>query len=155
MKRKLNGFTLLEIVLVIVLVSIMVMAAVPMVSKMVPDVGLESEAKKIKAAIIYTQQQAVLTGSNHRIVFELAPKKYSVQKFNNSTWENIEDQKSLEHSVSFKTITFTNNLAEFNPMGEPIPNGGTLALEGTNNSLAVISVAATSGKVSISIDPGP
>ncbi len=78
MKQKLNGFTLLEIVLVIVLVSIMVLAAVPMISKMVPGVGLESEAKKIKAAIIYTQQQAVLTGANHRTVFEPAQQRYLV-----------------------------------------------------------------------------
>lgn len=152
MKRKLNGFTLLEIVLVIALLTIMVMAAVPLVSRLVPDIGLESEAKKIKAAIIYTQQQAVLTGANHRIVFKAQPQRYSIAKLDNSIWVNIEDDESLENGVSFKVINFLNSLVEFNPMGEPIPEGGTITLKGTNNAEMTISVAGTSGTVTISTD---
>jgi prepilin-type N-terminal cleavage/methylation domain-containing protein len=152
MKR--NGFTLLEIVLVVALLSIMVLAAVPMISRIVPDVGLESEAKKIKAAIIYTQQQAVLTGSNHKIVFDIQQQRYSIQKINDSNWAISEEMKSLQHGVSFKTINFANYLVEFNPMGEPMPEGGSIALTGTNNAVAIISVASTSGIVTISTGSG-
>jgi len=150
---KTSGFTLLEIVLVVALAVIMLAAVVPLASNMIPDVVLESQAKKIKAAIIFAQQRSVLSGVNHQIRFS-PPGTFNVYKVSGAEPAIPVESNSLEDGIVFKTILLSGNTVEFNSIGEPLSGGGKIVLQNSRHDEVEISIANISGLVSISMDQG-
>jgi len=154
MAQKRSGFTLLEIVLVIVLLSVMVMTVAPLFTDFIPEVSLESEAKKVKAAIIFTQQQAVLTGYNHRIEFFKSKDTYEIYKASDAGGEILIKSDSLEHGVRYELIEVPSDELEFNNLGEPQPEGGMISLINMSGATAEITVRDISGLISIMMRSG-
>lgn len=98
MKRKLQaGFTILEIMLVIVLVSLLASAVAPRIAG-ISRVGVQSSVRRYTGLIRYAYDNAVLTGRVHRIVLDL----------DNQTWRIEAAEPGLLPSEKIKEELKTN-----------------------------------------------
>ncbi len=73
-----SGFTLIEILLVVVLLGIMASTLIPNVSS-VFRVGLKSSVRRYSALVKFAYDNAILTGRIHRIVLDLDKQNWSVE----------------------------------------------------------------------------
>ncbi|MFZ9034235.1 MAG: pilus assembly FimT family protein [Anaerohalosphaeraceae bacterium] len=76
-KRGRNGFTLVEIIIVVVILSIAAMIAVPMVSS-AADMQVRSAANQIAAHLDYAKSMAITHQRAYSVVF-ISNKSYQVQ----------------------------------------------------------------------------
>ncbi len=65
-----RGFTLLELMIVLVIMGVMLVFAGPRVAKNLGSLTLKTTAKKAAAYIRYARSQAVNTGSLYRVIFD-------------------------------------------------------------------------------------
>ena len=77
--RRNKGFTIIEIIVVILVISIAAMLAVPMFSS-AADMQVRSVANMITADIEYARSLAVSTQNNYSVVFDPAGDSYQIQK---------------------------------------------------------------------------
>ena len=73
-----QGFTLVEILLVIVLIALLATSVVPGVTN-VFRVGVTSSVRRFAALVKYTYDQSILTGRIHRIVLNLDEQSWTVE----------------------------------------------------------------------------
>jgi prepilin-type N-terminal cleavage/methylation domain-containing protein len=64
-----NGFTLVELIIVVVILSIAALMAVPMVSS-AADMQVRSAANQIAAHLDYTKSMAITHQQSHSVVFD-------------------------------------------------------------------------------------
>lgn len=76
--QRARGFTLLEILMVIMVIGLLASAVVPSFTK-VFRVGVQSSVRRYAALVRFTYDQAVLTGRIHRIVLNLDEQSWSVE----------------------------------------------------------------------------
>ena len=77
-KRVRNGFTLVELIIVVVILSIAAMIAVPMVSS-AADMQVRSAANQIAAHLDYAKSMAITHQQSYSVVFDVPNKSYQVQ----------------------------------------------------------------------------
>ena len=130
-----RGFTLVELIMVIVLISIVAVSIVP---KFVDTsaISLEGGAAMVAGDIRYTQELAMSTHSPKTITFAT-----------NDTFYTIDSQTTnLPSRVSISIgATFT-----FNPLGEPTAGGGSSVVIQAGSSTKTITVESITGRVSSS-----
>jgi len=76
--RKKSGFTLLEILLVIVLLSLLATSVIPRVAS-ISRVGVQSSVRRFTGLVRYAYDNAVLTGRIHRVVLNLDEQTWKVE----------------------------------------------------------------------------
>ncbi len=74
-----DGFTLLELLLVVAIVSILAAAAVPQVRRSFGTMGLREAAASLAADIRYAQSRAIMDGVVTRVLFRDATGAYRVE----------------------------------------------------------------------------
>jgi prepilin-type N-terminal cleavage/methylation domain-containing protein len=77
-KRCRNGFTLVELIIVVVILSIAALIAVPMVSN-TADIQVRSAANQIAAHLDYAKSMAITHQQSHSVVFDVSNESYQVQ----------------------------------------------------------------------------
>lgn len=77
-KRHTRGFTLLEILMVIMLIGLLASAVVPNFTK-VFRVSVQSSVRRYAALVRFTYDQSVLTGRIHRIVLNMDDQSWRVE----------------------------------------------------------------------------
>ncbi len=163
-----QGFTLIEMVMIIVVMGIMAVLAVPLISSF-STLAVSEAARKIQGDLRYAQELAVTSNLHTRVAFSTGSNNYTVTQDNGSgTYVAIVDPltKASSFVVSFSTITEYKNLSitavsfggqttlEFDALGRPYSvSGGTatiFAADGTVtlNSATVITVTRGTGMVS-------
>lgn len=80
-RTKKSGFTLIEILLVVTLIALLSSIVAPGITG-VFRVGLQSSLRRYSAIVKYAYDQAVVTGSIHRIVIDMDEQAWSVEKAN-------------------------------------------------------------------------
>ncbi|MHC4289360.1 MAG: prepilin-type N-terminal cleavage/methylation domain-containing protein [Planctomycetota bacterium] len=73
-----NGFTLVELIIVVVILSIAALMAVPMVSS-AADMQVRSAANQIAAHLDYAKSMAITHQQSHSVVFDVSNEIYQVQ----------------------------------------------------------------------------
>jgi MSHA pilin protein MshC len=154
MKR--NGFTLIELVMVIVLIGILAVIAAPKLPN-ITTTNAGAFADKLRADIRYAQDLAMARGLRYRVYFNAVPapaQGYAVvnDANGNGTWGEAGEIASDPAGSGNLTVTlntgnyagitisvvgFTGSYVEFNSLGVPFDGGGVLA--------AAKSVTATGG----------
>mgnify|MGYP001575156233 FL=1 len=66
---KSRGFTLIEMVVVLVLISLSISLVVPSLSRIAKTVELRATVKKISAILRYYRSEAVQTGQTQQVLF--------------------------------------------------------------------------------------
>ena len=79
-----RGFTLIEVLLVVMILSSLTAVAVPKLSNHYQNLRLETTVQQLLSDIRYVQQQSIITGCKHGIVFSLSKNCYYLIKNKNS-----------------------------------------------------------------------
>jgi len=129
------GFTLVELIMIIVLISILSVSVVPKFFS-TSAFRLEGGAAMVVADIRYTQELAMSTQTSKTISFTTNHTYYTV----NSQTVDLPSKVSI-----FSGATFT-----FNSLGEPTLGGGSSVKIQAGSSKKTITVESYTGRVSSS-----
>ena len=78
MKRDSRGFTLVELLIVLVIVGLMTAMITPTIGRTLTNLKLKTAAKKIAAALRYARSQAITRSEAYQAVFSLKEKQVTV-----------------------------------------------------------------------------
>mgnify|MGYP001814262908 FL=1 len=130
-----RGFTLVELIMVVVLIGILAVSVVP---KLVDTsaISLQGGAAMVVADIRYTQELAMSTHSPKTITFATNDTFYTV----NSQTMNLPSRVSISNGATFT----------FNSLGEPTAGAGSSVEIQAGSSTKTITVESYTGRVSSS-----
>lgn len=127
--KKNNGFTLLEILVVMLIIGAFFFVAVPKFQDLT-EVNLKSASRNLTATIKYLYNEAAFKKSIHRLTFDIEAGEYWVETLQNSEFgggqtrefglsEDSSTQKrhKLPNGVYFKDVV-TERTLERNPLDE-------------------------------------
>jgi len=155
-KRSNGGFTLLELLIVIVVLAIAALTAIPMMSS-AATLQIRSAANMIAADLEYAKSMSISRGQSYSVVFDTVAESYQ-----------IEDQagivighpvkKGFNYIVNFRndgldqvdisSADFSGGtVVQFNCLGSP-DNGGSVVLQAANATVT-IAVEPVTGYISI------
>lgn len=141
------GFTLIELVIIIVLVTILAATAIPRAANMT-GTKAAAAARKLQSDIAYAQQLAMVQNQRYRVYFNGAPAPASgYAVVNNADGDGVwgeagEIAVDPANSVANLSVTlntgdyagitvsvvgFTGSYVEFSTLGVPYDGGGALA----------------------------
>ncbi|MBN1973574.1 MAG: GspH/FimT family pseudopilin [Sedimentisphaerales bacterium] len=156
--RKSSGFTLIEIIIVVVILSIAALAAIPLMSS-AAGVQIRSATNLIAADLEYAKSMAISRGQYFYVVFNEGTNSYQIEDQNNNIIQhpvkkgfpyvmNFTEEKRL-NKVDITGVSFTDDKVRFDCLGSP-DNGGTITLE-SDGTTATITMEPITGYISISL----
>jgi prepilin-type N-terminal cleavage/methylation domain-containing protein len=166
-KRVRNGFTLVELIIVVVILSIAAMIAVPMVSS-AADMQVRSAANQIAAHLDYAKSMAITHQQSHSVVFDVSNESYQVQdaggtlidhpvnpgdfvvNFSNTKLDKVDITSADFDGNITKAITFDYLGSPYSGTDTSTPlNTGQITLQANDFSITV-SVEPVTGYVTMS-----
>ncbi|MEJ2618959.1 MAG: GspH/FimT family protein [Candidatus Thiodiazotropha sp.] len=114
MNRKMlknRGFTLIELMLVMVLMAMMFSLTPPLMHKAFPALKLKAAARDLVQEIRYVQQSAILTGSESKISFQLHSDQYQSDLLNQGEVRQLPegisfDAENIDHTQQILVLHF-------------------------------------------------
>jgi prepilin-type N-terminal cleavage/methylation domain-containing protein len=158
--HKVSGFTLIEIIIVVVILSIAAMAAIPLMSS-ASDVQIRSAANLIAADLEYAKSMAISRGQYYSVVFDEGENSYGIYKVGETDPIQHPVKKGFPYVMNFSNdsrlgkVDITNinfdgiSTVEFDCLGSP-DEGGSIILN-ANGITATITVEPVTGYISISL----
>ena len=152
-----SGFTLVEVVIVVVILSIVALTAVPMMSS-AASIQIRSAVNMIAADIEYARSMAISKGQNYSVVFNKDTDSYQIEDQSNTVIQHPV-KTGFPYVVNFRTesrlsrvdITSANfdgnQTVTFDCLGSPI-NGATINLQ-AGGVTSTVRVEPVTGFVSI------
>lgn len=145
-KQKSSGFTVLELVIVIVILSIVAFAA--FVKTPGTSVNLDAQAERLANDIRYTQNLAMARNQHYRIVFDPAASSYTIQ----DGAENTDYSVTLAPTTLTTPLTmiiFNNKGTPYSDISTPLTNTVTITLTSGEATSSVV-ITPDTGRVTIS-----
>ncbi len=136
-----SGFSLIELVMVIVLIGIVMAVAVPKLRK-TSDFSLEGSASMIVADIRHAQELAMATHDDKNVVFTLNGASYTVETGSDGVFRTVDLPSGV--TITSADVTFT-----FNPLGEPTVGGGSSVTISADSNSKTVTVTNYTGRTSI------
>ena len=130
-----RGFTIIELIMVVVLISILAVSIVPKFMD-TSAISLQGGAAMVAADIRYTQELAMSTHAPKTITFTTSDTFYTV----NSQTMNLPSRVSISSGATFT----------FNSLGEPTAGGGSSVEIQAGSSTKTITVESYTGRASSS-----
>ncbi len=153
----LRGFTLIEIIVVIMIISIAAAMVVPMMSS-ADDIQLRSAANKLAADLEYAKSMAISRGQDYTVSFDESADSYQIEDSSGAVithpvrkGDYIEQfgGTSRLSNVTISDADFNGaDLVIFESIGSP-DNGGTVTLTAADDTI-IVNVEAVTGYISIS-----
>ena len=151
-----RGFTIIEILIVVVILAIAAMTAIPMLSS-AGSVQVKSVANMIAADLEYAKSLAITKGQSFSAVFNTSADSYSIKDQSGTTIQHPV-KKGFDYVIDFHAegldkadITGANfggsPQVEFNYLGSP-DNGGIVTVQGGGATLR-INVEAVTGYITV------
>jgi prepilin-type N-terminal cleavage/methylation domain-containing protein len=156
-RRRGFGFTVVELLIVVVILSIVALTAIPMMSS-AASIQIRSAANMIAADVEYARSMAISRGQNYRVVFDKNADSYQIVDLNGNVIQHPV-KKGFTYVIDFRNdsrlsrVDITNasfnglQTVEFDCLGSPV-NGGTVNLQ-AGAVTSTISVEPVTGFVSI------
>jgi len=150
------GFTIVEIIIVVVIISIAALVAVPMMSS-AGSVQLRAAANMVLADLEYAKSMAISRGQNYSVEFDINNESYSIKDQDGAVIEH--PVKRSQYIVSFKTDSRLNRVditsvnfngtssVVFNCLGSP-DYGGDVVLQ-AGGSTSTVKVEPVTGFITI------
>lgn len=148
---KKNGYTLLEIILVLALISVFAAAVLPAMINFTDRRLLEADAREMVGEFFLATHTAMTKGRTYRI--EFYPQANAYQVFCPGGRRLIRLSEGIRYaSNNFPVEGGGYRVLSFNRNGNP-NRGGTVSLINRHGDRLYIIVAATTGRVRISTTP--
>ncbi len=118
---KKQGFTLIEVLVVVAIVGALMLVSYPNIKNSLETRNLENQARSILGTFQQAKFQAVRTKLNHRIRFDNSPGYWTYfpeQEVSASVWQPVPN--TIRKSIPSKfvtTVNFANGVVEFTPLG--------------------------------------
>lgn len=153
-----HGFTIVELLIVVVILSIVALTAIPMMSS-AASIQIRSAANIIAADIEYARSMAISRGQNHSVEFDKDTDSYKIVDQGGTVIQHPV-KKGFPYEMNFRTesrlsrVDITNasfggiQKVTFDCLGSP-DSGGTVNLQAGGIS-STITVEPVTGFVSIS-----
>jgi len=146
--HKINGFTLIEVVLVIAILGLLSVVAIPNFKNTLAKYKLETAAKELAQNIRVTQQKSITKGVSCKIVLDLNRKDNYIM-MSGSRGKMIKLPPGVR--LDWTTYSEVDKTIAFYPTGAP-NRGGTIAITNGRDTLYVI-VSVSTGRVRIGYTP--
>lgn len=144
--KNISGFTLLEIMVVILIIGLFLMVTVPRFGSIKDQFRLETFAKDCLADIRYTQQMSIDTKQSYSIIFNSTG--YSIQ----DSGANVVKSVDYDDGISYQGIEGTmSNQIIFDSTGAPSISG-KIDFKNASDTIVHINVTPSTGEVSMSWD---
>ncbi|HWP58740.1 MAG TPA: GspH/FimT family pseudopilin [Candidatus Acidoferrales bacterium] len=123
--RKYQGFTLIEILVVLAVLTILAAIALPGWGELLPGLRLNSAARQIQSELHRLKAGAVAANTDLQLVF--ASRQYSIERKNDTLWEPTGETRHLPEGIDIRSTTVPR--LGFTPRGTALPGtGGTVRL---------------------------
>jgi len=102
-----TGFTLIELMLVVLLLGLMASITMPLISGFEPD-RINASARRLSGTVKYLYNEAAMTGLEHRLTFDLTNDAYRAAKINAAgelqPLQGVGAKKLLSPGVRFASV---------------------------------------------------
>ena len=153
-----RGFTVIEILIVLVIITIAALTAVPMMSS-ASSIQIRAASSMIAADLEYAKSMAISRGQNYSVVFDQNADSYWIEDLDGVILHPV--KKGFNYLVDFRGDSRLNRVditgasfsggspstVTFNSMGSP-DSGGTVSLE-AGGTTVTITVEPITGYISI------
>jgi prepilin-type N-terminal cleavage/methylation domain-containing protein len=153
-----RGFTLVELILVVLILGIAALVAVPMFSS-AADIQVRATANRIAADLDYARGLAITRQKHYAVVFDRANEIYDIRDAATDTViTNPLDNRpftvnlandSRSGGVNIVSTDFTDDTIEFDYLGTPYAGGSQL------NAQGVITLRSRDGSFSLTVTVEP
>lgn len=141
--KKISGFSLVEMGVVIGIIVILLVIGVPSTNFFIQNIQLTGTAREITSELRYANQQAVTEQINYVVKFSIEYNRYSLYRLpdpDHPENEEFIEQKDLPSSVTFQSVTgLTDNQVRFNSAGAP-SDSGQITIVNTQEKTRVINI---------------
>ena len=113
-----HGFTMVELLFVVVIIGILAAMAIPNMGFMWSKNNLRSSTSQVTASLYHARTKAVNDGDEYGVLFNQDTGEFSVVSDPFGTPTTFGSMNQLEDKVLFYDITFENDLVIFNSFGQ-------------------------------------
>lgn len=152
MKNK--GFSLMELVIVLVILGLSISLVTPSLSRFSKTIELKAAAKKISGILRYYRSEAIQQGKVHQVLFDSNLREVRIQSLEPSEEKILKNKYPLPVGVQIKEVNIPAPqypddfpVIEFYPSGGS--NGGSILLDSQDRKGFRISVHFLTGMVVI------
>ena len=152
--RRTAGFTLMELMTVVVIIGIIAAMAVPSFLGYLPKLRVKSASRDIVSQLRLARSKAVSERQPYGVAFDLSgdavysfadtddpsAKQYSMA-------DSVVKADTLNPDLSFSSCTYANNCVVFNSTGAASTSGDLQLVTGDGSILMSINVLASTGRV--------
>jgi prepilin-type N-terminal cleavage/methylation domain-containing protein len=145
--KKQKGFSLVELLIVIALISIFAMIGVNSWQRYVTNANLRSATRDVASDILLCKEKAVSESKQYQITFNSGANTYTIGQWNSGTsvFDIIQTKTPLTFGPgnSILDTTFAGNTVTFLPRGTISGGLGSVRLTNTRNSTATVTINIT------------
>lgn len=152
--KRTAGFTMLEMMIIVVIIGIVAAMAVPSFYNTIPRLKARTEARNILNFVRLARSKAVSDGSQYGVYIDTNTRQYILfkdtinpaQMIYNTGDSVVVGPETLDPDVVLTSSTFTNNTVIFVPTGGA-SQSGSFTLDNTDGgSSYTVSVLSSTGK---------
>ncbi len=129
------GFTILEILTVIAIISALTLIAFPVYRQIAPKLTLDSTIRDVASDLRYAQQLAVAEQVVYKVSFNIPQNNYSI--INSASGQTIKSQTINSRILIQQINGLANNTVNFNATGGVTQSGFIVLLNETNNTSTI------------------
>jgi len=136
-----TGFSLVELIIVLSLISIIAAVAVPTWQKYTANANLKTAAREVMADLFNAKQRAVEENLKYSITFNGAGNSYTLSRTDTGVILWTKELASFGNGILIDSITFTGSIVNFQKRGTA--SLGSLRLRNGLGSTATITSTVT------------
>jgi prepilin-type N-terminal cleavage/methylation domain-containing protein len=154
-RNSFGGFTVIELLIVVVILAIAALTAIPMMSS-AASMQIRSAANLIMADLEYAKSMAITRGQNYSVVFDVAADSYQIEDQDNNVISHPVKKgfpyivrfpnESRLNRVNVTNVDFSDATVTFDCLGSP-NSGGMVSLQ-AGDMTATVTVEPVTGFIS-------
>jgi len=140
-RQNFKGSMLIDLLVVLGIIALLSTIAIPYIREYQPNLKLRGTARNLTSDLRYAQQLTVTQQKVHLVYFDVANKKYLIQRLDTAT--TTVKTINFDPDISYQQITgLNNNYVYYNFYGG-VSQPGEIILKNINNFTSTINIKAS------------